>query len=269
MTQIAFTKYEGAGNDFILIDNREGIFTPDPSIIARLCDRHFGIGADGLMTLSTCDTANCTMHYYNADGSEGEMCGNGARCFTLFAYHLGVCSNICHFEATDGAHTAHLLQTDTHSGQIELGMINVSGICAGDGWWFLNTGVPHYVEFVEDVATVDLLTRGAAIRYDTTRFPQGTNVNFVQLLSSGAIRMRTYERGVENETLACGTGATAAALITNYAHQHSTDTFRVEVSGGELAVKFTHPQESQIYTDIRLTGPARRVFSGEIDLDNL
>ncbi len=269
MTQIAFTKYEGAGNDFILIDNREGIFTPDPSIIARLCDRHFGIGADGLMTLSSCDTADCTMHYYNADGSEGEMCGNGARCFTLFAHHLGVCSDVCHFEATDGPHTAHLLQADTRSGQIELGMINVSEIRTGEGWWFLNTGVPHYVEFVEDVTTVDVLSRGAAIRYDSSRFPQGTNVNFVQLLDSGILRMRTYERGVENETLACGTGATAAALITNYAHQHEVNKFRIEVSGGELTVKFTHPQKTQIYTEIRLTGPARRVYTGVIDLDNL
>ncbi len=269
MTKITFTKYEGAGNDFILIDNREGDFTPDPAIIARLCDRHFGIGADGLMTLSDCKTADCTMHYYNADGSEGEMCGNGARCFTLFAYHLGVCTNTCHFEATDGPHTAHLLQTDTHTGEIELGMINVSEIHTGEDWWFLNTGVPHYVEFVEDVASVDAMTRGAAIRYDTARFPQGTNVNFVQILGNGSLRMRTYERGVENETLACGTGATAAALITNYAHQGNIDRFDIEVSGGKLSVRFTHPQETQNYTEIRLIGPARRVFAGEIDFDNI
>ena len=234
---VKFVKYEGAGNDFILIDDREGAFRPDAGHIAALCDRHFGIGADGLMTLRRSAGLDCSMRYYNADGSAGEMCGNGARCFALFA-------------------------------EIELGMINVSEIRSGDGWWFLNTGVPHYVEMVHDVDGIDVNGRGRGIRYDTGRFPQGTNVNFVEVTGNGAIRMRTYERGVEHETLACGTGATAAAIITNYALQHGTTKYRIQVPGGELIVGFTHEAGTQNYTNIRLTGPARRVFSGVFETDN-
>ena len=230
--QTAFAKYEGAGNDFILIDNREGGFTPRAELIAALCDRHFGIGADGLMTLARNAEIDCSMRYYNADGSEGEMCLKGT------------------------------------SGEIELGMIAVREIRTGDGWWFLNTGVPHYVEFVDDLEAVDVTGRGRAIRRDTTRFPQGTNVNFVQITGDGTIRMRTYERGVENETLACGTGATAAAIVTAFARQPHTTDFRITVPGGALAVRFSHEQGTQTYTDIRLTGPARRVFEGVFDSEN-
>ena len=211
--QTAFAKYEGAGNDFILIDNREGGFTPRAELIAALCDRHFGIGADGLMTLARNAEIDCSMRYYNADGSEGEMCGNGARCFTLFAEHRGIGGETKFFDAADGLHTAR-------------------------------------------------------IRRDTTRFPQGTNVNFVQITGDGTIRMRTYERGVENETLACGTGATAAAIVTAFARQPHTTDFRITVPGGALAVRFSHEQGTQTYTDIRLTGPARRVFEGVFDSEN-
>lgn len=264
----AFAKYEGAGNDFILIDNREGGFTPDAALIARLCDRHFGIGADGLMTLSHSAEIDCSMRYYNADGSLGEMCGNGARCFTLFAEHLGIGGETKFFDATDGLHTARIRRTKGATGEIELGMIAVREIRCGDGWWFLNTGVPHYVEFVEDLRTVDVCARGRQIRYDLERFPQGTNVNFVQPLERGVIRMRTYERGVENETLACGTGATAAAIVTAAALQPETTRFRVLVPGGELSVRFSHEPSTTTYTDIRLTGPARRVFDGVFDSEN-
>ena len=154
------------------------------------------------------------------------------------------------------------------SGEIELGMIAVREIRTGDGWWFLNTGVPHYVEFVDDLEAVDVTGRGRAIRRDTARFPQGTNVNFVQITGDGTIRMRTYERGVENETLACGTGATAAAIVTAFARQPHTTDFRITVPGGALAVRFSHEQGTQTYTDIRLTGPARRVFEGVFDSEN-
>lgn len=156
-----FAKYEGAGNDFILIDNREGIFTPDAETIARLCDRHFGIGADGLMTLSRSAEMDCSMRYYNADGSEGEMCGNGARCFSLFAEHLGIGGETKYFDAADGLHTARIRRTKGLAGQIEVGMIAVREIRSGAGWWFLNTGVPHYVEFTEALDAVDVCGRGA------------------------------------------------------------------------------------------------------------
>lgn len=266
--QTEFAKYEGAGNDFILIDNREGLFTPRPELIARLCDRHFGIGADGLMTLAHNAEIDCSMRYYNADGSEGEMCGNGARCFTLFAEHLGIGGETKFFDAADGLHTARIHRTKGFTGEIELGMIAVREIREGDGWWFLNTGVPHYVEFVDDPDTVDVVGRGRTIRHDTARFPQGTNVNFVQITGSGAIRVRTYERGVEDETLACGTGATAAAIVTNFVHQPERLRYAVTVAGGTLSVRFSHEPQTQIYTDVRLTGPARRVFGGMFDSEN-
>ena len=267
--QTAFAKYEGAGNDFILIDNREGGFTPRAELIAALCDRHFGIGADGLMTLARNAEIDCSMRYYNADGSEGEMCGNGARCFALFARHLGIgTSRRVTFDSLDGIHTAELLEVRGSEATVGLGIIRVNGIRTGEGWWFLNTGVPHYVEFVDDLEAVDVTGRGRAIRRDTARFPQGTNVNFVQITGDGTIRMRTYERGVENETLACGTGATAAAIVTAFARQPHTTDFRITVPGGALAVRFSHEQGTQTYTDIRLTGPARRVFEGVFDSEN-
>ena len=266
--QTAFAKYEGAGNDFILIDNRDGVFTPEAEAIARLCDRHFGIGADGVMTLARSAEIDCSMRYYNADGSEGEMCGNGARCFALFAEHRGIGGETKFFDAADGLHTARIRRLKGTSGEIELGMIAVREIRTGDGWWFLNTGVPHYVEFVDDLAATDVIGRGRIIRRDTARFPQGTNVNFVQITGDGTIRMRTYERGVENETLACGTGATAAAIVTAFARQPHTTDFRITVPGGALAVRFSHEQGTQTYTDIRLTGPARRVFEGVFDSEN-
>lgn len=265
----AFAKYEGAGNDFIVVDTRDNGFRPDAAQIARLCDRHFGIGADGLMTLSSSRDADCAMRYYNADGSEGEMCGNGARCFALFAEHLGIGGPMKRFDATDGRHEALVLRSDTHGGEIEVGLIDVDGIVTGDGWWFLNTGVPHYVEFVADPAQVDVVDRGREIRHDLTRFPQGTNVDFVQLLGPGRLCMRTYERGVENETLACGTGAAAAAIVANFARQHDVDTFRVLVPGGELSVAFDPVPESDRFVNIRLMGPARRVFEGTFDPENL
>ena len=265
-----FAKYEGAGNDFILLDLRNGGATPQSAEIARLCDRHFGIGADGLMTLaaSAVSGCDCSMRYYNADGSPGEMCGNGARCFALFAEHLGIGGETKYFDATDGMHTARICRAKNRTGEIELGMINVSEIRSGKGWWFLNTGVPHYVEFTEELDGVDVKGLGRMIRHDTARFPQGTNVNFAEIAGEGEIRMRTYERGVENETLACGTGATAAAIITNYALQHETTKYRITVPGGELHVRFSHEPGTQTYTDIRLTGPARRVFKGVFETDN-
>ena len=266
--QQPFAKYEGAGNDFILIDNRDGAFRPDARHVARLCDRHFGIGADGLMTLSVTPDGVCTMHYYNADGSEGEMCGNGARCFALFAEHLGVGGEHKYFAAADGLHTATIRRTKGLEGLVELSMGDVGQIRSGAGWWFLNTGVPHYVEFVEELDAVDVCGRGRTIRYDTARFPQGTNVNFVRITGEGRISVRTYERGVEAETLACGTGATAAAIITNFAFQPATTRYEISVPGGVLSVRFSREPHTEHYTNIRLTGPARRVFEGRFETEN-
>ena len=222
-----FAKYEGAGNDFILLDLRNGGATPQSAEIARLCDRHFGIGADGLMTLaaSAVSGCDCSMRYYNADGSPGEMCGNGGRCFALFAHHLGIGGDIKRFDSTDGIHEARMLRIDGLRSTVELGMIDVERIDRGDGYWFLDTGVPHYVEFTDDLEAVDVIGRGRRIRYDK-RFAKGTNVNFVKVVGPGHIAVRTYERGVEDETLACGTGSTAAALVTHLAAQPSVTARR-------------------------------------------
>lgn len=267
--QQPFAKYEGAGNDFILIDNRNGGFLPGADLVARLCDRHFGIGADGLMTLRTLADGRCSMRYFNADGSEGEMCGNGARCFALFARHLGIFDGEeFRFDAADGPHTARVRAAGASAGEVEVRMREVRQIVAGDGWWSLDTGVPHYVEFTEAVAAADVSGRGRQIRRDTARFPAGTNVNFAEVIAPGSLRVRTYERGVEAETLACGTGATAAAIVANYAFQHDICRYDVEVPGGRLSVRFAHEKGSACYSDIRLTGPARRVFGGEFDRDN-
>ena len=192
-----FAKYEGAGNDFILLDLRNGGATPQSAEIARLCDRHFGIGADGLMTLaaSAVSGCDCSMRYYNADGSPGEMCGNGGRCFALFAHHLGIGGDIKRFDSTDGIHEARMLRIDGLRSTVELGMIDVERIDRGDGYWFLDTGVPHYVEFTDDLEAVDVIGRGRRIRYDK-RFAKGTNVNFVKVVGPGHIAVRIYERGL-------------------------------------------------------------------------
>lgn len=266
--QIRFAKYEGAGNDFILLDLRGGEPAPNGRTIARLCDRHFGIGADGLLTLSDSSVAgcDCSMRYYNADGSLGEMCGNGGRCFALFAHHLGIGGPVKRFDSTDGIHEARMLRTDGLQGTVELGMIDVERIDRGDGYWFLDTGVPHYVEFTDDLDPFDVVGRGRKIRYDK-RFAKGTNVNFVKILGPGRIAVRTYERGVEDETLACGTGSTAAALVTHLAAQPAVTVFRVDVQGGKLGIAFDEPKPG-IYTNIRLSGEARKVFEGSYDTLN-
>lgn len=264
---IKFAKYEGTGNDFIMIDARNLSFTFDSKLIAELCDRHFGIGADGIMTLQSSQQYDCSMRYYNADGSVGEMCGNGARCFTLFAEHLGIGGKSKTFDSLDGPHTAQLLYVDTSAAVAEIGIIDVNAIECGDGYWFLNTGVPHYVEFTDNIAAVDVVARGRILRYDK-RFEHGTNVNFVEITGDGRIRMRTYERGVENETLACGTGATAASIIVNFVKQPNIKKYRVETMGGELCVEFDHTKDTQLYKNIKLSGKAQKVFDGTFDTDN-
>lgn len=266
--QIKFSKYEGAGNDFIIIDARSQSINLSSEMIVSLCNRHFGVGADGVMTLHDSENYDCLMHYYNADGSQGEMCGNGGRCFTLFAEHLSIGGDTKVFEALDGVHQAQILHTDAISGEIKLGLIDVISIEQGTNFWALNTGVPHYVEFVEDIESVDVCGRGYEIRYDK-RFKHGTNVNFVQIVGDGEIKIRTYERGVENETLACGTGATAAAITTNFVAQKQTNKFIVHALGGDLVIDFEHLEETTIYRNIHLSGKARRVFEGVINTDNL
>lgn len=265
MKRINFAKYQGAGNDFVLIDAR----TDDPCLsgeqIRFLCDRRFGIGADGLMTLE-CDPAGTDfyMRYYNSDGGESTMCGNGGRCIARFADQLGIGGRIKRFNSSDGLHEAELLG----DGRIRLRMIDVAAVepLADDRSWFVFTGSPHYVELADDVMSVDVAGRGAEIR----RRPEyaatgGTNVDFVQVAGPGQLRVRTFERGVEAETLACGTGVTAAALVIHRVRQPHCCDFTVEALGGTLGVKFAETAGGG-YADVWLTGPAERVFTGETAL---
>ena len=265
-----FYKYHGAGNDFVLMDARENPLRLSKEQIARICDRRFAIGADGFMSLENDPTGTeFYMRYHNADGGEVAMCGNGGRCIALFAHHLGIGGDFKTFNSLDGLHTAKILETEGNGGRIRLQMIDVDGYETGDGFLFLNTGVPHYVEFVEDVAAVDVFDRGRQIRYADEFAPKGgTNANFVQLLPDGSLRVRTYERGVEGETYACGTGATAAAIAAHIQHCPDRKDFRVHVVGGELRITF-EKSENGGFEQVYLEGPAMKVFECELNLDEI
>lgn len=264
--ELKFWKYEGAGNDFIMIDGRSDDRELRADTVRRLCDRHFGIGADGLMILLSQEGYDFRMRYFNSDGSEAAMCGNGGRCMALFADHMGIRGDSKRFIGVDGEHLSRILTREGDSAVIELGLQNVDGFEFGDKSFFLNTGVPHYVEFVDGVADVDVAALGREIRNEE-RFNAGggTNVNFVEIVGDGAITVRTYERGVEGETLACGTGATAAAIATHLYKQGDRNAFTVSVPGGVLEVRFA-TDDHQHFREVVLTGPARRVFGGEISL---
>ena len=205
--KVVFHKYHGSGNDFILIDNRNGWIDPlEDSVIKNLCDRKFGIGADGLILLTDHPDMDFEMSYFNADGLEGSMCGNGARCITAFAQKLGLAGNPTRFQACDGPHEAI-----TEDAGIRVTMSDVTGIKLQNDHYFLNTGSPHAVFFRDDVETMDVYEEGRKIRYQRQYGEAGTNVNFIRKLRKG-LYVRTYERGVENETLSCGTGVVAAAI---------------------------------------------------------
>ena len=209
-----FTKYEGAGNDFVVIDNRDGVFAAAEDAVAALCDRRFGVGADGLMLLENDPVAEFRMRYFNADGREATMCGNGGRCIVLFAHHLGIGGNCKTFTAADGLHEAEVTEISGDRATVALRMSDVSGITEIMNGFSLDTGSPHYVELASDVDGIDVDAVGRDIRWRKDFEAQGgTNVDFVQLMGGNAIKIRTFERGVEAETLACGTGAVASAIV--------------------------------------------------------
>ena len=255
-----FSKYQGAGNDFIMVDDRQLGFSMNQESIEKLCNRHFGIGADGLILLQKDEVTDFKMVYFNSDGNESSMCGNGGRCLTRFAEDLGICQNKTSFNAVDGLHLANMTAQN-----IELKMINVSSVYVFQTHSFLNTGSPHHVEFVNDVDAVDVKHKGAQIRYGSPYFEEGSNVNFVEILNDHSLKIRTYERGVEDETLACGTGITAAAIAAFECGKISTNQVKVFSLGGELEVKF-EKNVSGGYENIWLIGPAEKVFEGEIEI---
>ncbi|WP_324757384.1 diaminopimelate epimerase [Sphingobacterium thalpophilum] len=255
-SKIRFSKYQGAGNDFILIDNRNQSFDrADEALVAKLCDRRFGIGADGLMLLQEKENYDFEMVYYNADGREGSMCGNGGRCIVAFARDLGIITDKTVFLAVDGIHHA-TLSPDL----VDLQMIDVDSFQRDGEAYILQTGSPHYVDFVTDLQKKNVFQEGSAIRNNDTYKKEGINVNFIEKEGEGYF-LRTFERGVEDETYACGTGATAAAMAVALQQNLEGDIhIPIRVLGGQLYISF-HKKGTQ-FTNVFLKGPAEFVFEG-------
>ena len=255
-----FFKYHGTGNDFIIVDNRKNIFPRnDNQLIQKLCHRNFGIGADGLMLLETSETYDFKMVYFNADGNESTMCGNGGRCIVAFAHSLNIFDKKTVFEATDGIHHARIDEQN-----VSLEMKNVTNVQNHKDYVFLDTGSPHHVEFTKDLSQIDIYNKGKEIRYGKPYFEEGTNVNFVQQIDKDTFKVRTYERGVENETLSCGTGVTAVALATDFLHLTNSGRINLQTLGGNLRVEFSKNDAG--YHKIYLSGPATFVFKGIIEI---
>lgn len=256
-----FYKYEGTGNDFILFDDRENSFdTSNVKLIAHLCDRRFGIGADGLMLLRNKEGYDFEMVYFNSDGNPSSMCGNGGRCISRFAMDIGaVKKNEVKFLAVDGDHIA-IINKET----VKLKMTDVNEIESGNDFYYMSTGSPHYIQFANEVAQLDVFTEGKKIRNSERFAKAGTNVNFVMPEKDG-IFVRTYERGVEDETLSCGTGVTASALAASIKGiASSAEKCLVKTRGGNLTVHFK--RDGNRFSDVWLEGPATFVFKGEIEL---
>ena len=259
--ELEFIKYQGAGNDFVMIDGiRQSISLDqlDEEKVAHLCHRNYGIGADGLIVLQKLDGYDFQMVYYNSDGRLSSMCGNGGRCIIDMAHRLGYVGKECTFLAADGPHEGKV-----GHGHIELKMKDVNMIeDLSQTDFFLDTGSPHYVQFVdESLDEIDIVSRARAIRYNDRFKEQGTNVNFVNILSDGQLQIRTYERGVEDETLACGTGITAASLAYDYKYNPS-EHVHVSAEGGKLSVKLKRVEMG--WANVWLLGPAEEAFTGRV-----
>ncbi len=249
-----FDKYQGAGNDFIIINNIDGNIALSSEQIEQMCDRRFGIGADGLIVVNSSNEYDFAMKFYNSDGHTASMCGNGGRCIAKYAFDNHICSNKMTFIADDGIHEAEILDDTT----VKLKMIDVDGISKfEDGLW-TNTGVPHFVKFVDDIYKIDIVAEGRKLADDKRFAPNRTNVNFVD--QNGGFRLATYERGVEGETSACGTGTVASALCIN-ATKGNESPITLQAKGGMLKVFFE--KKNSKYTNIWLEGPAKKVFRGE------
>ncbi len=255
---LQFYKYQGTGNDFVMVDNRTSFFPKqDTKLVAFLCDRRFGVGADGLILLENDDTLDFNMVYYNSDGNPSSMCGNGGRCLVAFAKELGIIEDAATFSAIDGLHTATIDETNI----VSLRMQDVEEIKLKEAYSFLDTGSPHHVQVVKELNTIDIKKEGARLRYGLYG-QAGSNINFVEKESEGRFSIRTYERGVEDETLSCGTGVTAVALAMHRTGAVETTTVQLNAVGGALEVTFEETGEG--YRNIFLTGPAQLVFKGTI-----
>ena len=269
--KIDFTKMHGAGNDFVVINNLARKLALTIEQIRFLCDRRFGVGADGLLLLepAAADGVDATMIYYNADGSRAEMCGNGARCFSAFAFerHLGrggrirftTDAGVVGAEEVDGLYRIELTPPNSLVRDRAIALKEGSAVIHS-----VNTGVPHAVRFVNDVAQVDIRALGAEIRYHADFAPKGTNVNVAQVQADGLVRIRTYERGVEDETLACGTGVTAVGIMAHLVHGVERPV-RVQVAGGDV-LQVDFEKDDAGIRKVTLTGPAVTVFTGSVEV---
>lgn len=249
-------KFHGAGNDFVVIDEFQENFNLTQQRIEELCNRHTGIGADGLILIKKTTAAAFRMVYYNSDGLEAEMCGNGARCAFAYAFSKKYCTEKSTFEASDGIHHGRIISENPAEWMVKISLtIHEHPVRMADGSFFVNTGVPHNVRISEDIQLLDVKKHGSELRHNKQLFPEGANINFVSL-KNGELFIRTYERGVEDETLACGTGITASALV---AHQYLGIPFPVLIhaAGGNLQVDET---EGTIW----LEGPAKHVFTATL-----
>lgn len=256
---MTFYKYQGTGNDFIILDNRQDIFPKkNNSMISSLCDRHFGIGADGLILLENDTTSDFKMVYYNADGNESTMCGNGGRCIVAFAKKLHLINKKTKFLAIDGIHQAEINDTT-----ISLHMMNVNNVKVFENYIFTDTGSPHHIEMVTNLDDFPVIKQAKSIIRNLYK-KEGCNINFVEQTTNHTFKIRTYERGVENETLACGTGATAVAIAMHTIHKSTRNNIKLSVIGGDLDVCFN--ENNGLYTNIILSGPAEFVFQGTIKL---
>jgi diaminopimelate epimerase len=262
--KIHFYKYQATGNDFVIIDNRVNKHLFSKPQIEKICDRKFGIGADGLMLIENHPSLNFKLEYYNSDGSQS-LCGNGSRAAVKFASSLGIVNGKSTFEAYDGPHDAEI-----HGDLVRIKMGDVKEVKRIGEDYFINTGSPHYIRFVNDLQHYPVFEEGQKIRYSDSFKPGGTNVNFLEILPGNVLFVRTYERGVENETLSCGTGVTAAALAASL--KGLSSPISIKALGGDLSVEFQKPQStcdnghSVIFQDIFLVGPAKMVFEGHLEL---
>ncbi len=258
--KIQFYKYQGTGNDFVMIDNRNNVFDQSSTaLVQKLCDRRYGVGADGLILIENLDDLDFNMIYFNADGSQS-FCGNGSRCAVAFAKRLGIIEKQALFLSTDGEHEAWI----NADGQVSLKMHDVLTFEKGDDYYFINTGSPHYIVQAANVKAVNVKEEGAAIRYNDRFKAEGTNVNFVNY-SDSSLEIRTYERGVEDETLSCGTGVTAAALSLADVNKLDAGKIDINAAGGQLQVSFKRVGNE--FKDIWLIGPATEVYQGEIEIN--
>ncbi|WP_299111180.1 diaminopimelate epimerase [uncultured Winogradskyella sp.] len=256
---MTFYKYQGTGNDFIMVDNRlQTIDKNNTKGIERLCDRRFGIGADGFILLENDENSDFKMVYYNADGNESSMCGNGGRCIVAFAKFLGIIENETEFIAIDGLHNAKV-----NDGIVHLQMQDVSKIEEFEAHQFLDTGSPHHVELVSGISNFEVKSNGEKIRYGAPYKEVGSNVNFVEQLDADNFAVRTYERGVEDETLSCGTGVTAVAIAMHKTGKTKSNQISLKTQGGQLKVTFNNDDSG--YNNIWLVGSAEQVFKGEIE----